>query len=53
MGREVYPLDRPFLAALEQGLPPSGGIALGVDRFVLLLANAPGIRNVIPFADEM
>ncbi len=52
-GREVYPLDRPFLAALEKGLPPSGGIALGVDRLVMLLASVPALRNVIPFADEM
>ena len=53
MGREVYPVDRPFLAALEAGLPPSGGIALGLDRFVMLLANASDIRSVIPFAGEM
>lgn len=52
-GREVYPLDRPFLDALEKGLPPSGGIALGVDRLVMLLANAPALRSVIPFTDEM
>jgi lysyl-tRNA synthetase class II len=52
-GRDVYPLDRPFLMALEKGLPPSGGIALGVDRLILMLADAPGIGGVIPFADEM
>jgi lysyl-tRNA synthetase class 2 len=52
-GREVYPLDRPFLDALEAGMPPSGGIALGVDRLVMLLANATSIGQVIPFANEM
>ena len=52
-GRDVYPLDRPFLEALDKGMPPSGGIALGVDRLVLLLAEATGIGSVIPFADEM
>lgn len=52
-GREVYPLDRPFLEALEGGLPPCGGIAVGVDRLAMLLANVPHIRDVIPFAREM
>lgn len=52
-GRDVYPLDYPFLAALEAGLPPCGGIALGVDRLTMLLANAPRIQDVIPFAMEM
>jgi lysyl-tRNA synthetase class 2 len=50
-GREVYPLDRPFLAALEAGMPPSGGIALGVDRLVMLIANIASIQGVIPFAE--
>jgi lysyl-tRNA synthetase class 2 len=52
-GKDVYPLDRPFLDALESGMPPSGGIALGVDRLVMLLANATSLSQVIPFADEM
>jgi len=50
-GSEVYPIDRPFLAALEQGMPPSGGIALGVDRLIMLLANVQNIQEVRPFAD--
>ena len=49
-GREVYPLDRPFLDALEAGMPPSGGIALGVDRLAMLIANAPTIQDVISFS---
>ncbi len=52
-GRDVYPLDRPFLMALEKGMPPSGGIALGVDRLILLLAGTTNIGGVIPFANEM
>jgi lysyl-tRNA synthetase class 2 len=48
-GRPVYPLDEAFLAALEAGLPPCGGIALGVDRLLLLLAGARDLRDVLPF----
>mgnify|MGYP001090413479 CR=1 FL=1 len=50
-GRPVYPLDEDFLAALESGLPPAGGIALGVDRLVLLLAGADSLDAVLPFRD--
>jgi lysyl-tRNA synthetase class II len=37
------PLDEGFLAALEEGLPPSGGIAVGVDRMVMLFGDEPEI----------
>jgi lysyl-tRNA synthetase class 2 len=49
LGREVYPLDEPFLRALETGMPPSGGIALGVDRLVMLLCGAAAIEEVRSF----
>jgi len=52
LGKAVYPLDEPFLAAMEAGLPPCGGIALGVDRLAMLLADATDIRAVRPFGDD-
>ena len=51
-GREAYPVDEPFLAALERGMPPSGGIALGFDRLVLLLAGAETLDGVIAFRED-
>ena len=47
-GAKPYPLDEPFLAALAQ-MPPSGGIALGVDRLLMILANADSLDGVLPF----
>ena len=44
---EVYPVDADFLAALEFGLPPSAGIALGFDRLVMLAAGATHIEDVL------
>lgn len=47
--RPVYPLDERLLAALAEGMPPTGGNALGVDRLVALATGAPGIGDVMPF----
>jgi lysyl-tRNA synthetase class 2 len=41
------PIDEEFLAALGEGLPPSGGIAMGVDRLVMLLADEPDVSYTV------
>jgi lysyl-tRNA synthetase class 2 len=49
-GKPVYPIDDKLIAALAEGLPPSAGIALGVDRLVMLATGAPTIGDVLTFA---
>jgi len=44
---ERYPVDEDFIAALEHGLPESGGNALGVDRLVMLASGAEDIEQVL------
>ena len=52
LGKADYPMDEEFFTALKRGMPPSGGIALGVDRLVMLLLGVPDIHEARLFCQQ-
>jgi elongation factor P--(R)-beta-lysine ligase len=49
LGKTMYDIDMDYVAAIKAGLPPTGGIAVGIDRICMFFADAPSIEDVLVF----